>query len=131
MVIPFTGRLGELERAIMDRLWDAYESEATATVTVRDLHQALEMDRRLAYTTVMTVLDRLARKELVVQERDGRAYRYRARAGRAAMTATLMHDTLDDFAHEDRRTALVAFVDVASPDEIEALRQALDAVRPT
>ena len=129
MVIPFTGRLGGLERAIMDRLWDVYETDATSTVTVRDLHQALESDRRLAYTTVMTVLDRLARKDLVVQERDGRAYRYRARASRAAMTAALMHDTLEDFAHDDRRTALVAFVDVASADEIEALRQALDAAR--
>ena len=45
------------------------------------------------------------------------------------MTAALMHDALEDFAHDDRRTALVAFVDVASPDELEALRQALDRVR--
>ena len=129
MVIPFNGRLGELERAVMDHLWDICDADPAATVTVRDLHQALEADRRLAYTTVMTVLDRLARKDLVVQERDGRAYRYRARAGRAAMTAALMHDALEDFAHDDRRTALVAFVDVASPDELEALRQALDRVR--
>lgn len=129
MVIPFNGRLGDLERAVMDHLWDVCDTDPATTITVRDLHQALESDRRLAYTTVMTVLDRLARKELVVQERDGRAYRYRARAGRAEMTAALMHDALEDFAHDDRRTALVAFVDVASPDEIEALQQALDRVR--
>lgn len=106
----------------MDRLWDVGDDQA---LTVREVHAWLARDRDIAYTTVMTVLDRLARKGLVTQEREGRAYRYLARTSRAGMTAELMRETLDDFAEHDRRTALVAFVDDASPDDLDALRQAL------
>lgn len=111
----------------MERLWSAAQGEA---LTVREVHAALAAERELAYTTVMTVMDRLARKELVVQEKDGRAYRYRARESRAAMTAGLMRDTLDDFAEHDRGTALVAFVEEASPEDLAALRQALADLDP-
>ena len=56
------------------------------------------------------------------------ANRYRARATRAELTAELMHETLGDFGERDRGSALVAFVADASPDEVEALRRALDAL---
>jgi len=115
-----TSRMGELERAVMDRLWSVDD-----WATVREVHDALAADRDLAYTTVMTVLDRLARKDLVARERDGRAYRYRARASRGEMTAELLRETLDDFAEHDRRSALVAFVGDAPADDLAALREAL------
>ena len=114
--------LGDLERAVMEQLWAVPDDRA---LTVREVHAALAESRDIAYTTVMTVMDRLARKDLVVQERDGRAYRYRARATRAAMTATLMRETLDDFSEDDRSTALVAFVEDARAEDLAALRQAL------
>lgn len=119
---PSRSQLGDLERAVMEQLWSA---PADSAVTVREVHGALSGSRDIAYTTVMTVMDRLARKDLVVQEKDGRAYRYRARESRAAMTAGLMRDTLDDFAEHDRGTALVAFVEEASPEDLAALRRAL------
>lgn len=113
--------LGDLERAVMDVLWDA----GPAWTTVREVHAALVADRDIAYTTVMTVMDRLARKELVAQQREGRAYRYRAVAGRGELTAGLMREALDDFAEHERRSALVAFVGDSSPEDLAALRQAL------
>lgn len=119
---PSRSQLGDLERAVMEQLWAAPEGAAS---TVREVHAALAESRDIAYTTVMTVMDRLARKDLVTQQRDGRAYRYRARESRAAMTAGLMRDTLADFAEHDRGTALVAFVEEASPEDLAALRRAL------
>ena len=113
-------RFGQLEAAIMERMWGYGRA-----VHVREVLEDLQQDRTIAYTTVMTVMDRLARKELVSQEKDGRAYRYRARAGRAAMTADLMRETLADFDAHDRRTALAAFVEDASAEDVAALRQAL------
>ena len=107
----------------MDQLWAATDGTAR---TVREVHALLSADRDIAYTTVMTVMDRLARKGLVIQERDGRAYRYRARASRAAMTAELMRETLDDFSKQERSTALVAFVGKAREEDLVALRRALD-----
>ncbi len=106
----------------MDVLW---ASAANGSVTVREVHQALAKSRDIAYTTVMTVLDRLARKELVTQERAGRAFLYRARATRAELTAELMHEALDDFTTDDRGQALVAFVGEASQADLDALRRAL------
>ena len=43
-------RLGDLERAVMDRLWSSGEPQ-----TVRQVHEALSAHRDLAYTTIMTV----------------------------------------------------------------------------
>lgn len=117
--------LGELERAVMDVLWDL---PAGTEFTVREVHAALLDSRDVAYTTVMTVMDRLARKGMTVQHKDGRAYRYQAASTRAEMTADLMRGTLDDLGSTDRGPALVAFVEDASAEEIEALRQALAAL---
>jgi len=113
--------LGELERAVMAQLW-----AAPGPLTVREVHDRLE--RELAYTTVMTVLGRLAKKGVVRQERDGKAYRYAAASSREQLAASLMLDALGDVG-EDRAATLVAFVDQVGPEEVAALRAALG--RPT
>lgn len=114
--------MGELEQAVMGALWSLDDDQ---WATVRQVHESLA-DRGLAYTTVMTVMDRLARKEYVVQQRDGRAYRYRPRVSRAGLTAEMMRETLAGVAAGDRGPALVSFVEDASPEDIAALRRALD-----
>lgn len=108
----------------MDVLWSAAPHEGW--LTVREVHAQLASQRDIAYTTVMTVMDRLARKELVTQHRDGRAYRYQARASRSDLTAELMRETLDDISRGDRGQALVAFVEDSSPEDVAALRRALE-----
>lgn len=114
-------RLGELEQAVMDVLWSA---DPDAWHTVREVQDGLS-GRDAAYTTVMTVLDRLAKKGVVLQERAGRAYRYRAAASRSELTADFMHNTLASFGASERRSALVAFVADADADDLDALREAL------
>ncbi|WP_307816400.1 BlaI/MecI/CopY family transcriptional regulator [Nocardioides limicola] len=114
--------LGELERGVLEVLWALPDHRS---VTVRDVHASLAESRSIAYTTVMTVMERLARKGLVDQTKDGRAYTYRPRASRGELTAELMHAALDEVGSADRSGALVAFVAEASADEVEALRAAL------
>lgn len=46
--------------------------------TVRDIHRQLAASRPRAYTTIMTIMDRLAHKGIVTRRRVGRAYRYQA-----------------------------------------------------
>ena len=53
------------------------------TVSVKDVQTA--MARRVAYTTVMTTMDRLFKKGLLDRERGGRAFRYRAACTREEM----------------------------------------------
>lgn len=65
--------LGELEQLIMAVLW-----RSRVPLLVRDVQEALKADDRdLAYTTVMTVMDRLAKKGALRRELDGRAWSYR------------------------------------------------------
>lgn len=110
----------------MDVLWDApVDGEGAGWMTVREVHGVLAGNRHLAYTTVMTVLDRLTRKELAVRERDGRAHRYRPADDRGAMTAEAMRGALDQVGSSDRTAALVAFVGEASEADRAALREAL------
>ncbi len=111
--------LGELERRVMDELWSS-----PAPRSVRDVHAALTRDRELAYTTVMTVLDRLAKKGLVRRESSGRAYLYASVQSREELVADVMHDALDG-TPQDRTAALVAFVDRVTPEEAATMRAAL------
>ena len=115
-------RLGNLERSVMDHLWDTDEPQ-----TVRQVHDAVCTRRPLAYTTIMTVLQRLAKKNLVVQHRDDRAHRYAPTHGRDELVAGLMVDALDQAADSGSRVAaLVHFVERVGLDEADALRRALD-----
>src|SRR6202453_3396543 len=115
-------RLGDLERAVMDHLWSMPDPQ-----TVRQVHEALSARRDLAYTTVMTVLHRLAKKNLVSQIRDDRAHRYAPVHGRDELVAGLMVDALDQASDSgSRQAALVYFVERVGADEAEALRRALN-----
>ncbi len=113
--------LGELERTVMELLW-AREEPASA----RDVSRALADDRDLAHTTVMTVLDRLAKKGFLVRERDGRAWLYRAAGSREDYVTELMLGALD--LTGDRDAALARFARSVSGDEAAVLREALAAL---
>jgi BlaI family penicillinase repressor len=66
-----SSQLGPLEERVLEALW------LRGTATVRELLQAGYDD--LAYTTVMTTLDRLYKKGLLSREAEGRAFRYAPR----------------------------------------------------
>jgi predicted transcriptional regulator len=120
-------RLGELERAVMDQVWAAADA-GHPSVSVREVHDVLVQRRRIAYTTVMTVMVRLTDAGLLTQERSGRAYRYAAAGSREELTAATMREQLVGMGGEDRRAALLAFLGDATADEIADLRAALDVV---
>jgi predicted transcriptional regulator len=71
------GPLGELERPVMDAVWDQ------PPATVREIADRMRGDADRAYTTVMTTLDRLHKKGLLLREKDGLAWRYRAAMDRS------------------------------------------------
>ncbi|MEV5480739.1 BlaI/MecI/CopY family transcriptional regulator [Streptomyces auratus AGR0001] len=112
-------RLGDLEDAVMTRVW-----EWNRPVTVREVLEDLQKERSIAYTTVMTVLDNLHQKGWVRREAEGRAYRYEAVSTRAAYAAALMNEAWS--ASDNPAAALVAFFGMMSPEQRQALR---DAVR--
>ena len=66
-----TAPLGPLERRLLEALWERGDA------TVRELVESGSRD--LAYTTVMTTLDRLYKKNLLSRQAEGRAFRYTPR----------------------------------------------------
>lgn len=116
--------LGELEAAVMQRLW-AWQRPTT----VREVLDDLRPERPLAYTTVMTVMDTLHRKGLLGRERVGRAYRYTPTSSRAEHAARLMSEVLETAG--DPAGTLLRFVDHMSVQEIDALRRAVASRAPS
>lgn len=117
-------QLGTLERSVMDQLWSA-----DGPLTVRQVHDALSAQRSLAYTTVMTVLRRLADKGFARQFRDDRAHRYAAAHTHDELVASLMVDALVQVGDDgSRHSALLRFVEKVSDREMAALRVAMAAV---
>jgi predicted transcriptional regulator len=108
--------LGELERAVMDRLWSAGGS-----LSAVDLRNGLA-DRGLALTTVHTVLTRLEQKGFVVHD-EARPRRFTARASREEHAAELMHEVLGQAG--DRQAVLARFVGTVGDDEVRMLRELL------
>jgi predicted transcriptional regulator len=84
-------RLGTLEREVIEIVWAGDE------VTVRDVHA--RMNGKVAYTTVMTTLDRLFRKGLLARTKRSRAFVYSALASR---------EELDDIVASDVVSGLLA-----------------------
>ncbi|GAA3137213.1 putative transcriptional regulator [Kribbella aluminosa] len=109
---------GELEAAIMNRLWARQEP-----ATVREVLDDLRGDREFAYTTVMTVLDNLHRKGWLTRQLDGRAYRYRPVSTKQEYSAELMRQALDGSG--DNTTTLLRFVKEMTAAEAEAVERAL------
>ena len=110
--------MGELEAAVMDVLWDR-----GGWLTPGDVHEALAATRPLAYTTVMTILVRLWRKERLRRQRDGRAYAYQAVLTREEQAAARMGEVLVSVS--DRPKALAFFLDSLAPTDRAQLRRIL------
>ena len=72
-----SSQLGPLEQRLLEALWDR------GNATVRELLESGYDE--LAYTTVMTTLDRLFKKNLLTREAEGRAFRYTPRFTREAL----------------------------------------------
>lgn len=111
-------RPGELERRIVEVLWEGGE------LSVRDVLDRLRSDH--AYTTIMTVLDRLHRKGEVVRQKVDGAWMYRAAASREEAAGREIARLLAD-PGGDTEPLFMAFLDHAEAldpgllDHLEAL----------
>jgi predicted transcriptional regulator len=124
--------LGTLEREVMAVVWDRGE------VNVKDVSPRLSST--VAYTTVMTTMDRLFKKGLLTRRKVGRAFVYRAAATRDELegaVATELVQSLFDRPGNESLPLLSSLVDAVSErdrallDDLERLiqekRRAVDA----
>jgi len=109
--------LGKLERQVLEETWRLGE------VSVRDVHRALT--ERVAYTTLMTTLDRLYKKRLLDRRKEGRAFFYSPSVSRAEFEHGIREDVIDGLlggGAEGIQPVLACIVDTVS----ERDRQLLD-----
>lgn len=109
--------LGQLEAQVMRKIW-----ARSGPVTVRDIVADLQPDRRIAYTTVMTVMDNLRKKGWLRRQEDGRAYRYEPAVSSEEYSVAVMRQALA--ASSDRAGTLMHFIGELSAEEASALAEA-------
>ena len=113
---------GDLEAVIMERVWKWHHA-----ASVREMLDDLAVERRIAYTTVMTVMDNLYRKGWLTRELVGKAYRYRPVSSRQEYSAELMRQVLAGSG--DEMATLLRFVDRMTDLEASAVSDALQGRR--
>jgi len=113
--------LGELELTIMNEIW------RRKSATVRDVLDALSEEHRLAYTTVMTVMGRLAEKGLLDFEKHGKTHHYKAALTRedfeAQAARNVVRSLLTDFGEEVVLSQFVQELSSVDPDRLARLEE--------
>jgi predicted transcriptional regulator len=107
---------GTLELRVLEALW-----AASAPQSVRDLQPVFP---GVAYTTLMTTLDRLHRKDVLAREKVGRAFVYRARFTRDRLRAHLAESVLQAVfgdGDSELKPILSFFVETVSRKDRESL----------
>ncbi|MEJ7732868.1 MAG: BlaI/MecI/CopY family transcriptional regulator [Polyangiaceae bacterium] len=116
MRLPLPPALGELETAALCALWDSAEP-----LSVREVLERVKRRPGLAYTTVLTVLDRLHDKRLVAREKHGKAFVYWPRVSRQGWLGGRAAHVLTEARGPVDREVLLAFLDSAQSADPELL----------
>jgi BlaI family penicillinase repressor len=118
-------RIGDAELDVLKVLWDHGPN------TVRDINSVLESQGRTwAYTTVLTMLQRLREKGVVVAEKVGNVNRFSAALSREHIVHQELSRVMDRLCEGGAAPLMLSFVENQqfTPEEIEAFRALLDRV---
>jgi predicted transcriptional regulator len=108
--------LGKLEREVLNEIWRRDEG------SVRDVY--LAFGESVAYTTLMTTLDRLFKKRLLTRRKDGRAFVYLPAVSRAEFEQGIREDVIDGLLGQGAEAIeplLACIVDTVSERDRELL----------
>jgi len=97
--------LTDLELEIMKVVWDH------DTVTVRDVYETLLKRRKVAYTTVMTMMKILEQKKYLKKNQDDRAYVYRPAQPRRQVIGAMVRDFVNRVFNGSAEPLLVHLVE--------------------
>ena len=110
--------LGHLERQTLEEIWQRGE------ISVRDVF--VRFEKRIAYTTVMTTLDRLYKKGLLSRRKSGRAFLYSALVTSDEFEQRIAEDVIDGLLgqrSESVEPILACIVDTISDNDRELLNE--------
>lgn len=115
----------ELELEILKVLW------RRGPLPVRDVRDALAPVRKLAHTSVMTVMNIMVAKGYLARRKGPGSYVYRPRIGKKATTRRMLGDLVDRAFDGSPAAVMINLLESADLDgeEIEKLRELLDRHR--
>lgn len=97
--------LGPLEHEIMRIVWKQKKASVYSVI------EELKEEKDLAYTTVMTVMSRLAEKGILNRKKQGKVYFYKPAQSREKFVHSLVKNTISGFISKFGHEAAVAFID--------------------
>jgi predicted transcriptional regulator len=120
---PLSAVLGPLEADVMEVVWDLGE------VTVRAVYEALQDDRPIAYTTVMTTMGRLTDKGLLERKEDHPAHRYSPLLSRDQYARLTVKSVIDWLVNQFHDPAVAYFIDRVGDEDDRVIERLRDAIR--
>lgn len=96
--------LGKLEKEIMEVVW-----RNNGPVTVRYVYELISKRRKTAYTTIMTIMGRLAKKGVLKAEPSGKAYIYQASLSKDKFLTKVSRQMIKNIISNFGDTALAHF----------------------
>lgn len=114
--------LGALEMRILRAVW------GRGSATVRDVLADIAPDHPVAYTTVMTVMSRLAEKGLLRRRRQGKAYYYSPALTQEELAAAVSQRLLNSLVAEFGELAIAQFAAQLERIDQERLRRLREAI---
>ncbi len=117
--------LGDLEAEIMELVWARPVGQGT---TVRDVFEILYERRRIAYTTVMNTMARLAKKHLLQVEKQDQAYIYSPNLTQQEFVSRFVSRILEDLFVSFSGATLEGVNALPDPQVAAQVRQQLDEI---
>jgi BlaI family penicillinase repressor len=117
--------LGDAEMEILQHVWDLRQA------TVAQVHERILAERKVAYTTIMTTMQNLAKKGYLIFEKEGMSYVYQASIDPAEVRQNLLTQFMDK-AFRGSPMALVQTLlasEEISDQERDAIRKIIDDMR--
>jgi len=115
--------LGDIERLVMDILW------SRAEVTGREVLEEIQKERPLAFTTILTVMDRLLKKGLIRRKKRGGVFVYAPSISRDEFVKQVSEEVLQGILDISASSAASSFVDIlykTSPEEMDRLSRLIE-----
>ena len=121
-------QLTPAEYEIIQILWNG-----TSSLSVSQVLKVLRSKKSVAYTTVMTLLDKMARKGSLERVKRGKAYYYRPRVRRSGVLSFLVQEFADQYfdGEEEKLATFVQRLNSPPHDRLEEARNGSSQIEGT
>ena len=97
--------LGSLESSIMDIIWNKDHE-----VCIRDVYEELASKRKIAYTTVMTIMVRLADKKMLLKRKEGNTFFFKPAMTKKEFTENFVGNVVDSLLEDFADTTMAHII---------------------